>query len=663
MKLAIPQEDKPELAGLPEPMRHSINQWMRELAKVQSATHKGQAFKRAAAVLHTSWQTVQRKFYAVKASGDWRALIDRAKVRDNGERVPEPIIEEFARRADRNQRKSRPEWRRLMSQWRRGELADLPWPEINGNGLPHGCSYDNLMRQLRSRGRRNFELTAMRDGLGAAMSAHGPKFLSTRVGLWVGSHFLIDDLKLDFEVVLLSNGGQTAIVQEIGVLDLFSGDRFAVGRRPKFLRADGVTDSLKEREVRFVLADVLRNTGYSPRGTEIVSELGTAAVRQPLAKWLYEQSGEKITVRLPGDLGKAQAVSGFHGRGGGNPRHKTQLESHHNLRQNELGDLPAQVGHDRNPPEWLFGLQAITGQVIKWMRDLPAERAAMLCLPQLEYWQALAFLAQRDDVIAWRTDHELEGWEECLHTTLEYRANLLADEWLSPVEFLALPPQQQRELAQAAALMPALRRSRKLAPREVFARGAQELCPLPDPVIAMMFCDRELGDDLRVTKTLNSEGEFSIEEGAAEPGRMHFAGTVLTPEGGERRLDGKTKFGCVLNPFDRARLWIYDQRGGFLGTAERRDRTSPLDLRSRDRQLGYLAKEKSALLTPLGERHAGAAAEIAAIKQHNAAVRQGTTPEDREQARADRRIAPAMDAFLDKPADSSATTDDTSAFL
>lgn len=637
MTLTVPDQDTAEFAGLPRDVRLAINAWLREMAIVARAAVKHQAFQRAAQVLHTSWQTVRRKYHALRNSGDWRALIDRAKVRVEGERVPDAVVEEYARLAEGNQRKSQPAHRELMRRWRRGELAHLPWPELDDRGLPRGCSYDNLQRRLRAMGRRSFELTAMRDGLGAALGEFGPQVLTTRIGLWVGSHYIPDDVKRDIRVLMLR--GQEACIQELGVLDLFSGDRFAVHRRPQFERADGTKDSLKEREMRFLFASIFRGIGYSKRGTEIPAEKGTAAVRKPLAKFLAAHSGGLITVREPGIIGRTQAIAGYWGRGGGNPRHKARLEAHHNLLHNESAHLPAPTGHDRNPPEWLHGIQAITAGVIKALLDGDAKIAQLMIAPMLEYWQACALLRVIDDRIAWRTDHELEGWIDCGHTLVEWRRDVLGDEWLSPEQFLALPEAHQHQLVTAASLMPALRRARKLAPREVFAAGAKELVTLPDAVIALMFCDRELGDDLRREKQLTSDGMIELQDAEIAPEPMTFEGTLAAPEGGSHRLAERTKYGVVVNPFDTSALWVYGPRGEFLGTAARRLRSNPHDTAGIERQLGQRAHTIKTLLTPLRDRHAGAAAEIEAIAGHNAAVRGGTTPTDARAQRDFTRLA------------------------
>ena len=97
--LSIPKEDAAEFAGLYDEVKMEVKAWLRELAVVSRAANKHQAFMRAADALNVSWQTVRTKFYALKNGGDWRCLINRAKQREDGDGVPDAIVEEFARRA------------------------------------------------------------------------------------------------------------------------------------------------------------------------------------------------------------------------------------------------------------------------------------------------------------------------------------------------------------------------------------------------------------------------------------------------------------------------------------------------------------------------------------------------------------------------------------
>jgi hypothetical protein len=452
-------------------------------------------------------------------------------------------------------------------------------------------------------------------------------------------------------MLLRGASGELVRPAELGVVDFFSGHRFAVHRRPIYLREDGTKDHIKETEMRFLAAAVLRTQGYSPRGTEWVVELGTAAIRKTLATFLHEHSGGLITVRDAGITGREQAIAGWQGRGGGNPRHKARTESVHNLLQNEAGAMLAATGHDRNPPEWLHGLERETQRVLKWISALPPEKAELLRAPVLEYWQGLQFLAQIDQQIATRTDHRLEGWEECGHTTVEYRLDVSTERWLSQQEFLALPGEHQQRLLAALEVMPPglCARARKLCPLEVWSAGAGELIRFPDHVVALMFCDRALGDDLRRSKRLTAEGEFSVEDRTIEPGAMLFRGTVITPAGEHLRLSERAAYGVVVNPFDTQALWVYDQAGGYIGTAPRKARANLLDAAAVTPQLGMRAHDIAAMTAPLKERHADISSTLAEIRAHNDRVISGGA-----QRKQDARLARLADDAADRAAKTSA---------
>lgn len=634
LSLTIPDQDKQEFCRLAEDCRREVRAWLCGFAVVAKHPHRGAAMAELGRAMRVSASTARRKWDDFRHSGDWHVLINGAKYMPTARRLPAEFIEYYQALVEEYQRVSAPAYRELLRRWRAGQpIPGYEFPPVDcGKGHPEGWGERNLYRHLPTK----FELKAMREGLGAAMAAFGPQILTTRVGLYVGSHYLIDDVTRDLKVTLLTNGGKIARIQELGVLDLFSADRFAVHRRPQFTRdSDGKKDSLKEREMRFLIAAVLRNTGYSPRGTEIASELGTAAVRKKFAQWIRDTISPLITVRYGGITGKEQAVAGYWGRGGGNPRHKAPLESHHNLLHNEASWLPAQTGHDMSYPEWLAGVEAITEDVIGWMQTLPPERASLLRLPMLEYWQSLELLREIDDRIAWRTRHNLQGWVECGHTTMEFRRDLLRDEWLSPNDFLALPSSDQAQLAAIAEQYPAFRRPRKLAPREVFGAGMGSLIKAPDHLIALMFCDRDLGDDLRITKSLTANNVLELTDVDVEPEAMTFEGYVVAPDGSHVRLQERQKYGVVLNLFDRDALWVYDPRGGFLGTAPRRVRVSQLDERPLEIALGNRSHEKAELLAPLRDRHAGSARLMLELQEHNRRVVAGepVTPEAKADAR------------------------------
>lgn len=673
MTLSIPNNDAAEFSGLKDEVRADIQRKMRAIGPLLDVKKGGigKAIAAAAAQLGLSTQQTRRYYDAYRQSGsdrfsrDWRAFKNKAKSPDTCEKLPEEFVAFVLMLCEKNQRKCAPAFRQIKRFVQKRSLTvdgityTVPpgyeaWPEINGTGLPHGWGERNLYRLLESQ-EKKAQLTAMRQGLGSAIALHIPKILTTRFGLWVGSHISFDDVLRDVELLSI---GKNQIVrpQELGAMDFFSADRFLVQRRPQYKDGDRM-DNVKECEMRCLVASWLRNIGYSIRGSILLVELGTATIRAALEEFLYEHSDGLITLRRAGITGKEQALKGYFGRGGGNPHHKGLQESHHNLLHNESGNLPAPTGHDRNPPEWLFGLQAVTQGVCKDLAKLSPERAELLASPHLEYWQGLDLLKYIDHLIAYRTDHRIEGWEKCGHTAVEYRLDPEVDEWLSLNQFLALPKSQQSLVAAAASADARYRRPRKLAPREVFRKGASELIRFPDHVIALMFADDRLGLDMRQKKSLTPEGEFEISDQLAGPDRMYFHGDVVTPQGeivSLRQLDERGAFGVVLNPWDAAQLWVYDKNGGFLGTAARKERLSRLEEHSHEmtRALGRREHQIATMVTPLRDRHANAAIELRAINRNNDRVRNGeaVTREEKQSARNVRRMpAGSIDDLVDVP--------------
>ena len=680
MKIDIPDDDSAEFSNLKDETRSEVREMLRAIGRLMDVK-KGicAAIKAEARDLGISVKTMHRKFDEWRngcertlngtkrrfQAGDWRMLINFAKQHPVAQTLPAAFVEKIWKPlVEENQRKTKPAWRMLVRGFHRRrfivdrEVFDVcpgyencpqGWPPANGKGIPHGWSYSNLLNYQPT----DAEKCAMREGLGVAIARHVPKILHTRFGLYVGSHYSFDDVLRDMKALLIARN-QEVRVQEIGCMDFFSADRFAVHRRPQYKDGDR-TDNVKEREMRFLLAAVLRNNGYSPRGTEMIVERGTATIREPLEEFLYRHSDKKITVRRAGITGREQALKGYFGRGGGNPMHKALHEAHHNLLQNEAGHLPAPTGHDRNPPEWLFGIEAVTEDVCKSIGKLLAdpdplkrERAGLIFAPMCEYWQLIELLQTIDDLIAWRTDHRIEGWHKCGHVCVEYRRDLNSNQWLSNREFLALPSNEQQLIVAAATADPRYRNPRQLAPREVLIRGSADLIRFPDHVIALMFADDSLGEDLRETKTLTSDGQFDIANQLAGPERMRFAGAVLTPQGEMLRLVEHERYGVVLNPWDSAQLWIYDKDGGFLGTSPRVKRLSLMD--DHTRALGEREHTVKTLLEPLRARHPNAAKEFAQMQVHNEKIADADLVTPREKLQREReklRTKPATEFLTD----------------
>src|ERR1700677_4418426 len=207
------------------------------------------------------------------------------------------------------------------------------------------------MRYLPSK----FELAAERRGQNYAIGKCGPQIFTTRVGLHYMSHLMLDDVWHDNFVVFQRQG--ICRVVELDVLEVFSGALAFWGCKPRLKREDGTFDQSLAKYVPLALAGIFSREGYSPRGTELLLEHGTAAAPERVKKLLSDATGKLITARESGITGEEQAVIGWRGQGKGNSRFKALLETHHSLKHNELANLQGQTGLSRETrPEFTHGI-------------------------------------------------------------------------------------------------------------------------------------------------------------------------------------------------------------------------------------------------------------------------------------------------------------------
>jgi hypothetical protein len=432
--------------------------------------------------------------------------------------------------------------------------------------FPHAPSYRTCMRYRPG----NFELALSRHGEDAA-KAYRPHVLTTRRGLWVGSHIMVDDVWHDHFVV---DGTVIGRPMELGILDYASA--CYVMRGGKVRRDEQGGKAVLESETRLMLAAYLMRFGYSTKGTELVLENATATVRADTEEILARATNDLITVsRSTISSGRAKATSQWGKATGGNPRHKAALESFHNLLHNELANLPAQTGKDRDHrPEETAGLLKYQAGLLAAQQVIDPRQAAQIqhvLLTRGDWEQTINAIVAR---INMRTDHDLEGWDD-------YRT-------ICPINFV----------------------ERKMSPAEVFARGRGELKPLGENWVAeMLYAD--LAQPKRVKRR---ELRVLIEGVSHEP--CHYDAHALALTEGE-------KYDVVANPFDAEKLWVYTARGAFLGTAPRLYKVCRADEEALHREMGRVEKIHSDLIAPFRRRHAAQTRERIALMEHNAEVLSG----------------------------------------
>lgn len=656
--LTVISADMGEFALLPVKEKRSVIEWLDLMGEIMSSDRPHQAIldhaRRRKGLTGWSKTTIRRQYDAFRKSGDWRVLVNRARVPEERRAQPPAFVEFFKGLCERNQRASRPAYRALLydyyykgveipgiGTWRDVWTQRFPGVRIPEQmpfdpPLPWGWSERNISRYTPSR----FERAAARTGRAAA-AQHRPLVFSSRVGLECGQFYMFDDLEHDILVNFLGTNRRAMRPLELCCLDVFSACKIAYGLKPVMMdAAEEHKQKLKETDMRFLLAYILTRIGFNPHGCTLIVERGTAAIREPLERDLLAMSDGKITVSRSPIQGAAAFAGQFDGRSVGNPRMKAALESHHNLSHNELAALPGQIGKDRIAlPEESHGRQRYNEDLIKAACTLAAERAQLLVFPFLQFDQ---FHAVVDELYARVNDrdwHKLEGWLEAGLVGHEYRLGPGAP-WL-PMQTLPALPAETRAAIETIARQPGNMRTRRLSPTEVWERGRPKLARLPDCCVPMILGEH-LGVDRKVKGTL-----IELQNRFAAPGPLRFVAQVARPDGVKEWLREGHTYLFHLNPFDPAQLFVSHaemQRGAYIGTCARWETVCRADTDALHRQMGQAKKIERELLAPVAARGAQLTRERIAMHRHNADVLRGAPVTAAEHQVADRIAAERVSA-------------------
>jgi len=616
----------------------------------QTATMSGQPFK-----------TVKNRFYRWRAEG-LIGLVDKRLAGPLFWKVIESrtapsvaqcrgIQELWRALCEENQRKSKPMFRKLVGMWKKRdqrigaipEYADFPgWP-----ALPEGWTYGNLMRH----GPTDYELKSVRIGRSAAASDR-PTVFSTRAGLWVGSHYLFDDKWNDLFVNSFTSR-QAGRPLEVYSLDLFSALKLRNATRVRTKDQEGNYQGIAEIMMRFVLAATLHELGYSPRGTVLVAEHGTAAVREKIARALHDMTGGKITLSESGMTGEERAHLGqYPGLSKGNFRHKAALESNNALEHNRRGALPGQTGMDvARRPEQLHGLLKYNARLLAAIDKLPPDKASLLDFPLLEINQYLNIAAHLDAEISRDREHELEGWIEAGNVVQSYKfgGQDILETALTAEQRSAIVPMIEAGLLQAEPM--------RMSRREVWERGSGDLIPLPGWGVCEI-----LGDDLAREVTVR-DNMIAIQDAEVGPGTFRFENAFRDPEGRAGTLRDAETYQGFINPFALGTLFVRDARGRYVGECRRIHAPGRTDIEAVHRAMGVAAKREAELLAPLAARHAEEAREKLARHRHNAAVIAEATSAPRVPAAEQKKRDDTSAALAEAARERAAAEDDPTANL
>jgi hypothetical protein len=548
--------------------------------------------------------------------------------------------------AGKNQRSTKAAMKELCRDWRAGKVKTKT-PIHATTRMPRGWSVRNLSRHAPP----PFELKSVRIGRTAAATER-PLVYTTRAGLWVGSHYMFDDMWHDLMVNTFAEN-QAGRPLELFSHDLFSARKVRWGVRVRTRKDDGTYHGLTEKMTRMILAATLYLDGYSPRGTKLVVEHGTAAIRgttkedkatgaifrDGLDRVLHDLSGGLIEIRRSGMTGAAAHAGQYRGLSKGNFRHKASLESSNNLTHNVFASLPGQTGKDvDHRPEQLTGLLRNNAALLAARTQLAPEKAAALRFPLLELNEFTARAHELYAEIEGDRDHELSNWLECGHVR---QMLLIGEQWV-PIESVVKNEEHlalmERLIADGAVKARPVRKSR----REVWEEGAGDLIRLPGHGVVAI-----LGDDLAVPRAVVGN-RFEFEDAEVGPGAHRFHAVCKTPFGESLRLTDRETYETFVNPFAPHVLFVRRADGSYLGECLRDDAPAYADEEAVRRSVGKKAKEESDLLQPLRLTHMAEAREKKARHEHNAAVLGGTKEEQREGRKLDTQGDDALEAIASR---------------
>jgi len=589
----VPQEDAWEFNEI----RPAARERARRLHTVAVRVHN--AAKNKTAVYHECARELGLSFNAVYApvkkfiqSRDWRHLIDRRAagskfwLTQHPKSHPQEFIDFWHGLVLDNQRAVKPAYDELMEglrRWRAGDAAAaipgfiVPPPNVKKCRHPRKMSYKDLLRIVPS----DLELAASRNGRTAAMKLL-PHILTTRKGGWPCMEYQFDDMWHDFEVI---HNMQICRLLEFNAIDFYSGFIFNPGLKPRFKNADGKNETLSEKQFRLWSVQLLATTGWSPRGTTLQGERGTAAFRA-LAPKLSHWSNGLLKIPLPGMSGAPAFAGGWKERAKGNPNAKGLKEGMGKIIHNRLASLPGQVGmNPQDKPASSFGRDKEALELIALQQHLTEP----LHHTHLTFEQGAMEIVKSYMLLNRRTDHEMEGWIEEGLFTQEYCADPAQDIWINIGE---LPEESRQALAIISASNPQFLRPRKLSPLEVISPALPHNIRLsPEAEADCLFedCRRDCG----VTN-----GKFTFEDKDYGIGQFRFFAEYQERNGFRRILPNGTEAQLVVNPFNPERGFIYDMRGSYLGIVRRDHAVTRSDVDAIHRRIGE--KERRYKDTKLG---------------------------------------------------------------
>ena len=610
------QEIYRELARIPDPVeRQATCDWASALEEMSRTVDRGGLGAAVAALagrMGVSRQTAQRKWCAWKKGGP-AALVNRAK-------LPKPVARHswesvFMKYCENDLNTSSNAWRRMMTDFRAGRAmegvgtwrdcwrAERPFEAVPDfcppDFVPAGASLCNLRKACRANPDWLFSIAVSRQGRKAAQRFLLP-VLKTRLGLPVGAMTEYDDVWHNTDVLM---PGMAKAVQpmEFAGYDVASGFKRSSLVKPRFERADGRRDNLKEQQFRFLFAFDHVVAGFHRDGVTDIVEHGTTAIREKVRRQIaaIPGYGRLIDIRDSGILSEQAHAGLFIGNGGGNFRLKALCEGAHGIMHNRLASLPGSRGRDaEHLHESRDALVKYEERLAAAAAKLPPDLAAYIEAGLLTFDQYMEAFRAIEASLMDDPEHRLEGWAG--REVAEY--SLGQGAWRKASELLDMGDGERAAIAAFLGAHPECRRVRPMSRREAWAAGQKDLVRVPDWEMPA-FLDAEK-DAVELTVRDNGLVGIRSEMWFGRDEMLYQAGAMKDRDGYVRAIPPRTRILAEFNPLVPGKIWVLSKEDGrTLGVCPVYNRAPAYDRRAVEAAMGAQAHDLASKLLPLRGRH------------------------------------------------------------
>ena len=599
---------------------------------------KGALVARYAAATGASKQAVHVWVKAYKRKG-FRGLVDGRRTAAKGRSALPAITHHWI--SDKLLRSQREDAvkevrRQVLDQWQLWRrTGDPQWalpgyeraPADCGKGYPKGFSYETFLRCQPTA----WQASLARQGTISSYRSL-PSILSTRVGSRYLETIFFDDQKYDVQV-RVPGFEKPMVPLGFNALDRLTAFPFSPHIRLRWYDVEAeVNRALTQKEFVWYVIQILCTEGYrsDERGTTLIQEHGTAktwsnkAIATPGGLHSFEEALLALTeghVRMDdsGLFNKPAFAELLYGpSSSGNPRFKAPIESFFHVVRTYMLPLIGQTG--RNPemaPEETYGIDQYERGMLKAAKSLP-ERLREAILSNYLTGVEFGSLATRIyDALAQRTEHALEGWNECNFMEPMWRwAEDAADLW-RPRSELANLPQHLREHALHQQAQDA-----RLTMIQPWSPAVARMSCQQDPCIKKL----DFTSAIHLLPTtwakhavLRSRHELHLTEELLPGQELVYLPELTTPRGRTEYLQPGDEVMVYLNPLMPDTLLCCDMRFALLGTLTRNVRIGH-DNNQLEEMFKQRARLKGALEAPVRRALQPVADRRAAVRDLNADI-------------------------------------------